>query len=121
MTFTNDSVPSLDMDYRLVSCTEESYSHVAGCPHIAMADTDSYNLSLLPEEMLRFVLESSRNLLRAPRLGQILSRGRPPIHTPHYIAASSRGVVPHLSQDVFQKHTDISAVYMGLEDCMFSH
>ena len=82
-----------------------------------MEDVDRPVMNLLPDEMLRFVLESSHNLLRAPRLGQLVSHGRPPIHTPHYVAATSRGVVPHLSQDVFQKHTDISAVYMGLEDC----
>ena len=82
-----------------------------------MADTGSSDLSPLPEEMLKLILDSSHNLLHSPRLGQLLSYGRPPIHTPHYVAATSRGVVPHLSQDVFQKHTDIRAVYMGLEDC----
>ena len=83
-----------------------------------MSDAERSGLSLLPDEMLRFVRESSHNLLDAPRLGQVLSVGRLPVHTPHYVAKTSRGVVPHLSQDVFQKHTDISAVHMGLEDCL---
>jgi queuine tRNA-ribosyltransferase accessory subunit len=82
-----------------------------------MADDTSSGMTLLPDEMLRFVLDHSPNLLHAPRLGQLLSHGRPAIHTPHYVAATSRGVIPHLSHDVLQKHTDLKAVYMGLEDC----
>lgn len=39
------------------------------------------------------------------------------IETPHYVAVTSRGVVPHLSPDVLSKHTSISAAYFGLEDC----
>jgi queuine tRNA-ribosyltransferase accessory subunit len=77
------------------------------------------DISLLPEEMLKFVLESSHHLPQSPRLGRLLSHGRPPIHTPHYVAATSRGVIPHLSHDVLQKHTDINSAYIGLEDCTF--
>jgi queuine tRNA-ribosyltransferase accessory subunit len=39
------------------------------------------------------------------------------IETPHYVAVTSRGVVPHVSPDVLARHTSIKAVYFGLEDC----
>ena len=52
-----------------------------------------------------------------PRLGTIALKGRAPLPTPHYLALSSRGAVPHLSQDVMRKHTDIKAVHVALEDC----
>ena len=82
-----------------------------------MAEDYVNGLTLLPDEMLKFVLDSSHRALQAPRLGQLLTRGRAPVQTPHFVAATSRGVVPHLAHDVLRKHTDISAVYMGLEDC----
>ena len=86
-----------------------------------MADTNGSDVSLLPDEMLKFVLESAHGLLQSPRTGRILSHCQPSaLLTPNFIAATSRGVVPHISQDVLQKHTDIGAVYMGLEDCTFS-
>ena len=36
--------------------------------------------------------------------------------TPHYIGITSRGVVPHLSQDTMQKHTKLKGIYVALED-----
>ena len=51
------------------------------------------------------------------RLGQVTLPGRKAVRTPHHIAVTSRGVVPHLSQDVFRQHTDVNGVYMALEDC----
>ncbi|KAF2403081.1 tRNA-guanine transglycosylase [Trichodelitschia bisporula] len=50
------------------------------------------------------------------RLGTLALRSRSPIQTPHYAANTSRGVVPHLAHDNLQKHTDIRALYLGLED-----
>jgi len=51
------------------------------------------------------------------RLGCFSFPGRQPIETPHYIAISSRGAVPHLSQDTMKESTSIQGLYAGLEDC----
>ncbi|KAK5137704.1 hypothetical protein LTR08_007275 [Meristemomyces frigidus] len=51
------------------------------------------------------------------RLGRLALPGRKPIATPHYLATTSRGVVPHLTQDTFVSATNINGVYVGLEDC----
>jgi hypothetical protein len=82
-----------------------------------MTATGGNNILSPTEAMLKFVLEPSQELFSSPRLGKLLSSGRAPTETPHYAAATSRGVVPHLAQDVLQRHTNIRAVYMGLEDC----
>lgn len=75
------------------------------------------SMAALPDEMFRFVADAGSHALPAPRLGQLLARGRNPISTPHYAPPMSRGVIPHVSPDMLEKHTAISAVYMGLEDC----
>ncbi|KAI5816964.1 tRNA-guanine transglycosylase family protein [Pyronema omphalodes] len=49
------------------------------------------------------------------RLGQLITRSGK-IHTPNFIAPSSRGVVPHLSQDNLRDHTKIPGVYVAIED-----
>ncbi|RMZ81617.1 hypothetical protein DV737_g2458, partial [Chaetothyriales sp. CBS 132003] len=69
----------------------------------------------LPVEMMKFIVDRGPEL-GGPRVGRVLYKGRPPLQTPHYVAATSRGVVPHVAEDLFQRHTAISAVYMGLED-----
>jgi len=51
------------------------------------------------------------------RRGILQCPNRNALHTPHYIAVSSRGVVPHLTQDMIEKHTDIKGAYYALEDC----
>jgi hypothetical protein len=33
------------------------------------------------------------------------------------VAVSSRGAVPHLSQDMMRANTNIGAMYTALEDC----
>ncbi|KIW07103.1 uncharacterized protein PV09_01981 [Verruconis gallopava] len=72
-------------------------------------------LSPEPEEMLAFTVESA--LQRSgPRLGTLACKGRIPISTPNYIPTTSRGVVPHLSQDNIARHTKIQSMYFGLED-----
>ena len=76
----------------------------------------SDSLTQLPEEMLKFLLDGAL-ASAGPRYGRLLSAGREAIETPHYVAATSRGVVPHIANDVFQRHTSIRAVYVGLEDC----
>ena len=70
----------------------------------------------LPQEMLSFTL-THIDSSSAARLGRLLLRGRKPVHTPHYVAITSRGVVPHLSHDTMQRHTGIVGAYMALEDC----
>lgn len=52
-----------------------------------------------------------------PRLGTLSMRGRSTVQTPHYLALSSRGAVPHISQDMMQDHTAIMGIYSALEDC----
>lgn len=68
-------------------------------------------------EMLTFTLRNSEIARAGLRLGQLTLQGRSPIPTPTFIATTSRGVIPHVSQDVLCKLTDIPAVYLGLEDC----
>ncbi|KIX09660.1 uncharacterized protein Z518_00741 [Rhinocladiella mackenziei CBS 650.93] len=81
-----------------------------------MEHMNGTSLPQLPEEMLKFVLQHAAASETSARLGQLTFRGRPPISTPYYIVPTSRGVVPHLSQDNLQKHTGISAVFVPLED-----
>jgi hypothetical protein len=69
------------------------------------------------DEMLRFSLNQTSTSECVARLGQLTLRARVPVSTPHYIVPTSRGAIPHLSQDNIQKHTKISAVYVPLEDC----
>ena len=54
------------------------------------------------------------------RQGKLAIPARKPIETPHYIGVTSRGVIPHLTQDNVAKQTNISGVYVSLEDCMES-
>ncbi|KAF2455513.1 tRNA-guanine(15) transglycosylase-like protein, partial [Lineolata rhizophorae] len=56
-----------------------------------------------------------------PRLGRLTQAGRgrnldAGIETPNFIAVASRGVVPHLTPDMVERHTGIESVLMGLED-----
>lgn len=56
----------------------------------------------------------------AARVGKFVLPGRKAIQTPHFIAITSRGTVAHISPDLARKHTSISSLYLGLEDCMLS-
>ncbi|CAK3938872.1 related to tRNA-guanine transglycosylase family [Lecanosticta acicola] len=71
-------------------------------------------LSQLPDEMFTLIKSSSQTL--GPRLGKLALTGRRVLDTPHYLGNTSRGVVPHITQDTFRRDTDISGVYIGLED-----
>jgi queuine tRNA-ribosyltransferase len=53
----------------------------------------------------------------AARLGKLALPGRKAIETPNFIAATSRGSLPHLTPDNFKRHTTVSGVYMALEEC----
>lgn len=74
-------------------------------------------LGPLVDGMFKFLVSSPRTASQGPRLGCLQVPRRPAINSPHYVATTSRGVVPHLSQDVLQKNTGISAAYIALEDC----
>ncbi|KAI9847942.1 MAG: hypothetical protein M1837_001459 [Sclerophora amabilis] len=50
------------------------------------------------------------------RLGQLKFPNRKPMSTPNYLAITSRGVVPHISQDMMRQHTSFSGVQVALED-----
>ena len=52
-----------------------------------------------------------------PRLGRVSLPGRLPFETPNYTSVTSRGAIPHITQDVFQRHVKASSAYMALEDC----
>ena len=72
-------------------------------------------LSQLPEEMFTIIKATSQNL--GPRLGRLALPGRRVIDTPHYLGNTSRGVVPHITQDTFVRDTNINSIYVALEDC----
>ncbi|KAK0651607.1 tRNA-guanine(15) transglycosylase-like protein [Cercophora newfieldiana] len=52
----------------------------------------------------------------AARLGRLALAGRQTIETPNYFAATSRGVVPHMTPDNVEKHFHAGGAYMALED-----
>lgn len=80
-----------------------------------MAPDDPDKLADLPDEMFTIIKSASQNL--GPRLGRLSIAGRNAIETPHYLGATSRGVIPHLTQDTLARDTHISGVYVPLEDC----
>jgi queuine tRNA-ribosyltransferase subunit QTRTD1 len=73
------------------------------------------NLGQLPEEMFTIIKASQQAL--GPRLGKFALPGRKLMETPHYLGNTSRGAVPHITQDTFRRDTHISGVYYALEDC----
>lgn len=81
-----------------------------------MAAITTEKLSQLPDEMLRFTLQTASEALR-PRLGTLSLPGREAIEVPNFLGNTSRGVVPHLTQDNFRKSTSLKGVYVALEDC----
>lgn len=74
-------------------------------------------LDPLPAEMLEFALLKTAGSL-APRLGRLSVPERKSILTPGFIGNTSRGIIPHISQDNFQKSVDLGGVYVPFEDCM---
>ncbi|KAK5164502.1 uncharacterized protein LTR77_009708 [Saxophila tyrrhenica] len=71
-------------------------------------------IAQLPEEM--FTIIKSVGRATEPRLGRLHILGRDTLETPHYVATTSRGVVPHITQDLFARATGINGVYVPLED-----
>lgn len=72
-----------------------------------------------PSLPLSFEIFGSQIDGKNARLGKLSFPERTAIHTPHYLALSSRGVVPHLSQDMMRDHSDIKGIYASLEDCKY--
>jgi queuine tRNA-ribosyltransferase accessory subunit len=75
-------------------------------------------LQQLPEEMLRFTIQKATEAT-GPRLGTLAVPGRHTIDVPNLLGNTSRGVVQHLTQDNFQKKTQLKGVYVALEDCEY--
>lgn len=73
------------------------------------------HLADLPDEMFAIIKQSTSGL--SPRLGRLTLPNRHAIETPHYLASTSRGVVPHITPDTFRHSTRISGVHLALEDC----
>ncbi|MCJ1385407.1 hypothetical protein MMC17_008530 [Xylographa soralifera] len=67
-------------------------------------------------ELQSFQLQKHDALGDGARLGTLRFDDRTPIETPHYIAITSRGAVPHLSQDTMRDYSAIKGVYVALED-----
>lgn len=67
--------------------------------------------------MLDFAILKSGGTL-APRLGRLSLQGRKTILTPAFIGNTSRGAIPHISQDNYRK-CGVDGVYIPLEDCMY--
>ena len=56
-----------------------------------------------------------------PRLGRLSCSGRKDIQTPNHFALSSRGAIPHLSQDTVRDNSEVKGVYTAIEDCERLH
>lgn len=82
-----------------------------------MASCISQPLSVRTKSTLSFVSTALASNQCGPRLGRLSLQGRNSIQTPHYLALSCRGSVPHLSQDMVKENTAINGLYTALEDC----
>ncbi|KAF1962521.1 tRNA-guanine transglycosylase [Byssothecium circinans] len=78
------------------------------------------NLDQLPPEMLDFTILKTTGAL-APRLGRLSVPGRKTVLTPGFIGNTSRGIIPHISQDNFGKCGGFEGVYIPLEDFIEKH
>jgi queuine tRNA-ribosyltransferase len=74
------------------------------------------SLQQLGENIDEKMFDVTKTVNRA-RLGRLTLQGRPAISTPHFLGITSRGVIPHITQDNFASQTDTSGVYVALEDC----
>lgn len=85
----------------------------------AMAARHTDQVSIESKSAVSFDITSVESKNSGPRLARISFPGRKTIDTPHYLALSSRGTVPHLSQDMVRDNTAIHGFYVALEDCEF--
>ncbi|KKA27850.1 hypothetical protein TD95_003235 [Thielaviopsis punctulata] len=74
--------------------------------------------SSAPQEMFKVVKSAigSAAKSQAARLGKLVLPGRAAIDTPAFLAVTSRGTVPHVTQDNITKHTALCGSLMALED-----
>ena len=84
---------------------------------LTMASTEHRQLDQLPDEMFSIIKSTSHHL--TPRLGSLTLPGRNAIQTPHYLGLTSRGMIPHISQDNFAQLAAVTGVYAALEDCAY--
>ena len=82
-----------------------------------MAAMHDHGRARLSSSICSFKLESPDLCANNPRIGRLFFQNRMQIETPYYVAVSSRGAVPHLSQDMVRDNTRINAMYTALEDC----
>ena len=80
------------------------------------SQADPSSIFSISFKLLRSASATTENALSA-RLGNLMFPKRKPMPTPNYIALTSRGVVPHLAQDMMRDQTSIGSVYTALEDC----
>ncbi|EHY54182.1 Queuine tRNA-ribosyltransferase accessory subunit 2 [Exophiala dermatitidis] len=82
-----------------------------------MDEINGAPLASLPGDMFKLLLQHTAASEGAARLGLMSFRSTTTtLKTPNYIVPTSRGAIPHLTQDNVQKHTKIAAVYHSLED-----
>ncbi|KZF20314.1 tRNA-guanine transglycosylase family protein [Xylona heveae TC161] len=82
-----------------------------------MAVLEDSNIVEPAAEMLSFnILKAQKHDRAGLRLGRLLLSDRTPIETPHFISITSRGAIPHITQDTMKKHTKTNSVYVALED-----
>ena len=77
------------------------------------------NLAVTSDAKLSFKVNSHDENISGvkARLGRLEHSERTPMLTPHYIGVTSRGAIPHLTQDMLQENTSIRGVYTAFEDC----
>ena len=80
-----------------------------------MGSTEWSKLAQLPDEMFSIIKYTANSL--GPRLGRLSIASRNAIDTPHYLGITSRGTIPHVTQDTFARDTSINGVYVPFEDC----
>jgi hypothetical protein len=105
--------------YRRPRIQHWSLSHCApSLPAVRASSMASYapNATQNRQISIAFDILNSQNESSARR-GVLSVPGRLSVQTPHYTAITSRGSVPHLSQDTLRDQTSINGVYVALEDC----
>ncbi|KAI1632218.1 tRNA-guanine transglycosylase family protein [Biscogniauxia mediterranea] len=71
------------------------------------------------DEDMRIIFKTLKAFLAndgAVRLGRLSLPNRRPVDTPNYFGLTSRGAIPHMTPDNVSKHTEISGVYIAIED-----
>lgn len=77
-----------------------------------VSQSSALSFEVLPSLDVKPLERSSR-----ARLGVLRCAGRKTTNTPHYVAITSRGSVPHVTPDMVEDEMDVRGVYVALEDC----